>query len=194
MIGFRILWTDDFAIASSGFVEGLVLPPRAWTAVVVDKLSESGGLTSDQRSEVLLDLIGFDYRFTRLDQAVFDLAVKKGRWNPIKGSLADVLRWIAVSGVSEEGALQTAIEIIRRVWSQALLAHQKSEVAAATMKSLSQRPDGVAILQQLESLLPKMFGLDVPAIRECRQLIRNEQAYLLRRKMLVLPDDPDWPG
>jgi tetratricopeptide (TPR) repeat protein len=188
-----ILWTDDFAIASSGFVEGILLPPRTWTAVVVEELSESGGLTHDQRSEFLLDLIGFDYRFTRLDQAVFDLAMKKGRWNPIQGSLADVLRWIAVSGVSEEGALQTAAEIIRRVWSQALLAHQRSEVAAAAVKSLSQRPDGVAILQQLESLLPIMFGLDVPAIRECRQLIRNEQAFLLRGKMLVLPDDPDWP-
>lgn len=189
-----VLWTDDYAIASEGVVEDIVLPPRIWTAVVIDKLGESGELTAEQRAEALLNLIGFDYRFTRLDQAVFDLAMKKGRWNPIQGSLADVLRWIAVSGVSEEGALQTAAEIIRRVWSQALLAHQRSEVAAATMKSLSQRPDGVAILQQLESLLPKMFGLDVPAIRECRQLIRNEQAYLLRGKMLVLPDDPDWPG
>ncbi len=189
-----ILWTDDFAIASSGFVEGIALPPRVWTAVVVEKLCASGALTSDQRSEALLNLIGFDYRFTRLDQAVFELAMKKGRWNPIEGSLADILRWIAFSGVSEEGAMQTALEIIRSVWAQALLAHQRSEVAAATTKALGQRPDAVAVLQKVEQSLPRIFRLDVTAINECRKLIRIELAYQLRGKALVLPDDPDWPG
>ena len=111
-----------------------------------------------------------------------------------QSSLADILHWIAFSGVSEDGALQTASEILRQVWAQAILSHQRSDVAPATTKALGHRPDAVAVLQKLHQSLPRMFRLDVPAVNECRKLIKNELAYQLRGKALVLPDDPDWPG
>jgi tetratricopeptide (TPR) repeat protein len=189
-----VLWTDDFAIASEGFVDDIKLPPRIWTAVAIDKLHSGGQMTAEQRSLALLTLISFDYRFTRLDQSVFDLAIARGRWNVKEGPLAAIFNWIANSGVSAEGAMQTAIQIIRIAWAQAFLAHQRSDVAVATMKSLGQRSDAVILLRELYHVVPKIFGLDLTAINECRKLIKNELAYQLKGKTLVLPGDPDWPA
>jgi tetratricopeptide (TPR) repeat protein len=189
-----VLWTDDFAIASQGFLEGITPPSRIWTAVAVDKLFERNLMTAEQRSEALLSLIIFDYRFTRLDQSVFELAITRGRWNVEKGPLVSIFSWISNSGVNAEGAMQTAIQIIRMVWAQAFLAHQRRDVAAATIKSLGQRADAVILLRELDQALPKIFGLDVTAINECGKLIKNEVAYQLKGKTLVLPGDPDWPS
>jgi hypothetical protein len=162
--------------------------------VAIDKLHSGGQMTAEQRSLALLTLISFDYRFTRLDQSVFDLAIARGRWNVKEGPLAAIFNWIANSGVSAEGAMQTAIQIIRIAWAQAFLAHQRSDVAVATMKSLGQRSDAVILLRELYHVVPKIFGLDLTAINECRKLIKNELAYQLKGKTLVLPGDPDWPA
>jgi tetratricopeptide (TPR) repeat protein len=187
------LWTDDFAIASEGFLDGIKLPPRIWTALAIDKLHGDGQMTAEQRSLALLTLISFDYRFTRLDQSVFDLAISRGHWNVKEGPLAAIFNWITNSGVTAEGALQASLGMIRTVWDKAILAHQRSDVASATVRSLSQRPDAIVILQQLEQLLPAIFGLNTTAVSECRKVIKKELRHLLRGKALILPDDPDWP-
>jgi hypothetical protein len=149
-------------------------------------------MTAEQRSVALLTLISFDYRFTRLDQSVFDLAIARGRWNVKEGPLVAIFNWIANSGVTAEGALQASLGMIRTVWDKAILAHQRSDVASATVRSLAQRPDAVIILQQLDELLPAIFGLNATAVSECRKAIKRELRHQLRAKPLILPEDPDW--
>jgi hypothetical protein len=161
--------------------------------LAIDKLHGDGQMTAEQRSLALLTLISFDYRFTRLDQSVFDLAISRGHWNVKEDPLAAIFNWITNSGVTAEGALQASLGMIRTVWDKAILAHQRSDVASATVRSLSQRPDAIVILQQLEQLLPAIFGLNTTAVSECRKVIKKELRHLLRGKALILPDDPDWP-
>jgi hypothetical protein len=50
----------------------------------------------------------------------------------------------------------------------------------------------MAILQKLDELLPAVFGLNTPAINECRKVVKREFRNHLRAKPIILPDDPDW--
>ncbi|MBL8874044.1 MAG: hypothetical protein JNK90_29995 [Planctomycetaceae bacterium] len=189
-----VLWTDDYAIADQSFVGGTKVTERTWTAIALEKFCASGKLRSEVRLDAMLRLIRFDYRFTKLDSHILNLAIMRSRWEVTSSPLVDVLQWLAFSGVTEEGAIQTALEIIRRVWAEALLAHQRVDVSAATIKAVGQRADAISALQEINNLIPAIFGLDVVGIHECRTLVKNELAFALRGKSLILPTDPDWPG
>lgn len=185
-----VLWTDDFAV--SDLVQDELVVHRVWTDVLAEHFEKTGVLPGVDLQEAKLRLIELGYTFTRLSFDCSNRALRQSKWDCKDGQFVRVLDWLNTSGVQALGAIQHAAHILRYAWQNAPLAHQRTQITDGVAGSLAKRPDGLEVLNLLHGSLDDVFPVEILAQESCQRSIEKQIRLLSRKRLLILPDDPEW--
>lgn len=184
------IWSDDLGLAEYAF-ETLEVR-RCWTRLLAQECVDAERLNESELVKLELKLIGFRYQFTPLSPFTVKLALDECHWVPSKWPLSSIVEWIYVSSVLPVGAVKVAFNAISYTTANALLPHQKRDVARAFVRALGNRPDAREVLMHFRACVPRIFGYDVIGRDECLSFIATELDLNSVSRHIILPGDREW--
>jgi len=177
----RILWTDDLVLA--GLAQKEFGARRIWTQVYFQSLADAGAADVQVFLDASARLSGYGYYFTSLNIASLMAAHSLANGDPKRWPLNQVLESFEDEGISPRDSLSLLAQYIARIFEEGIISYQ-DQILMNVLEHLDKRVSGIALVQAMQQILPRLMGLNVLGAERVAVLIRS---WLARRKENVAP-------
>jgi len=182
------LWTDDLTVADIASSEFAVR--RVWLQSVMIWGLANGIIKDEDYLESTAKLIGFDYQAASFNPHV---AVKSGSmasWDADKWPFNKMLEQFANQSIPMESVALYAGVLLQHMYKADVLVRTRETTLLKILDRLAARKNGLILVDVFLTLLPKIFGVNVLAAKECQEIGRTWLKVVERRPRFET-DGPD---